>query len=110
MADRRRYSWSAGSSTGVGGKFSLEGESENEYILVGSDEPVYERRAARRGGYNNGFYYEGDVDAEEIFRNFFFGGMNPRATTQFTGFSMVATHQGRVEGMQVGNGSVGMKT
>lgn len=64
-------------------------ESRKQYDLVGSDEPVYERRAARRTrqGFSNGFYYEGDVDAEEIFRNFFFGGMNPGAATQFNGFS-----------------------
>ncbi|GKC09167.1 chaperone protein DnaJ 49-like protein [Tanacetum coccineum] len=82
-------------------------ENRKQYDLVGSDEPVYERRAARRGGYNNGFYYEGDVDAEEIFRNFFFGGMNPRATTQFTGFSFGTGAGG---GMQGGNGSSGMRT
>lgn len=65
-------------------------ESRKQYDLVGSDEPVYERRAARRSnhqGFSNGFYYEGDVDAEEIFRNFFFGGMNPGVATQFSGFS-----------------------
>ncbi|GAV68337.1 DnaJ domain-containing protein/DUF1977 domain-containing protein [Cephalotus follicularis] len=59
-------------------------ESRKRYDLVGSDEPVYEQRAApaRRG---NG-YYDMDVDAEEIFRNFFFGGMPP-ATTQFRSFN-----------------------
>nr|XP_043627040.1 chaperone protein dnaJ 49-like [Erigeron canadensis] len=78
-------------------------ENRKQYDLVGSDEPVYERRAARRGGTGSGFYYEGDVDAEEIFRNFFFGG-NPRATTQFTGFSF---GPGMGAGVQGGNGSAG---
>jgi DnaJ family protein B protein 12 len=60
-------------------------ENKRKYDISGSDEPVYERRAAQRGapqGYN-GFYDE--FDADEIFRNFF-GGMAP-ATTQFRGFS-----------------------
>lgn len=86
-------------------------ESRKQYDLVGSDEPVYERRTARHGahgnGFSNGFYYDGDVDAEEIFRNFFFGGMNPRATTKFTGFSF---GPGTSAGMQAGNGSGGMRT
>ena len=61
-------------------------ESRKKYDLVGSDEPVYERHpATRRANGFNGFY-DGDVDAEEIFRNFFFGGM-PQATTQFRGFA-----------------------
>ncbi|KAL3535848.1 hypothetical protein ACH5RR_004309 [Cinchona calisaya] len=64
-------------------------ESRKKYDLVGSDEPVYETRANRQGpggmqGFN-GFYYDGDVDADEIFRNFFFGGMHPAARTQFGG-------------------------
>ncbi|KAB1209067.1 Chaperone protein dnaJ 49 [Morella rubra] len=62
-------------------------ETRRKYEVSGSDEPVYERRAARRGapqGYNG--YYEAEFDAEEIFRNFFFGGMAP-ATTQFRGFN-----------------------
>lgn len=63
-------------------------ESRKKYDVVGSDEPVYERR---RGGGNgmrgfNGFY-EGDVDADEIFRNFFFGGMHPATTANFSGFN-----------------------
>ncbi|KAL1822577.1 hypothetical protein DCAR_0310398 [Daucus carota subsp. sativus] len=61
-------------------------ESRKTYDVVGSDEPVYERRTARRNQGFNGFY-DGDVDAEEIFRNFFFGGMNQGATTHFTGFN-----------------------
>lgn len=65
-------------------------ESRKRYDLVGSDEPVYERRAAARHGHaSNGFngFYASDVDADEIFRNFFFGGMPAGATTQFGGFS-----------------------
>ncbi|XP_022145021.1 chaperone protein dnaJ 49-like [Momordica charantia] len=61
-------------------------ESRKNYDLVGSDEPVYERRTRRHGA--NGFngFYEADVDAEEIFRNFFFGGMAP-TTTHFRTFN-----------------------
>ncbi|KAK6161685.1 hypothetical protein DH2020_005066 [Rehmannia glutinosa] len=67
-----------------------DGESRKRYDLVGSEEPVYERRGGG-GGVNgmrgfNGFY-DGDVDAEEIFRNFFFGGMHPATTGNFGGFS-----------------------
>nr|GLL27257.1 chaperone protein dnaJ 49-like [Ipomoea trifida]GMC95686.1 chaperone protein DnaJ 49-like [Ipomoea batatas] len=63
-------------------------ENRKRYDVVGDEAPVYERRPTRRhagGGMQgfNGFYYE-DVDAEEIFRNFFFGGMNPVATTHFS--------------------------
>ncbi|KAG7984407.1 hypothetical protein I3843_04G159800 [Carya illinoinensis] len=65
-------------------------ESKRKYDISGSDEPVYERRAARRGapqGFNG--FYDTDFDADEIFRNFFYGGMAP-ATTQFRGFSFGA--------------------
>jgi DnaJ family protein B protein 12 len=61
-------------------------ESKRKYDLSGEDEVVYERRAAARPaarGFNG--YYEADIDAEEIFRNFFFGGMAPAAN--FGGFS-----------------------
>ncbi|XP_065849828.1 chaperone protein dnaJ 49-like [Euphorbia lathyris] len=62
-------------------------ESRKKYDLTGSDEPVYERRATRHhgghGGYNG--YYD-DFDPDEIFRQFFFGGMPP-ATTQFRTFN-----------------------
>ncbi|XP_061363237.1 chaperone protein dnaJ 49-like [Gastrolobium bilobum] len=61
-------------------------ESRKKYDLSGEDESVYERRAAARPAtraYNG--YYEADIDAEEIFRNFFFGGMAP--ATNFGGFS-----------------------
>lgn len=61
-------------------------ESRKKYDVVGSDEPVYERRTTRHGG--NGFngFYEADFDADEIFRNFFFGGMAP-TTTHFRTFN-----------------------
>ncbi|XAR66908.1 hypothetical protein NMG60_11013284 [Bertholletia excelsa] len=62
-------------------------ESRKKYDLVGSDEPVYERRAARRGPQGFNGFYESDIDAEEIFRNFFFGGMHPATTAQFGTFS-----------------------
>ncbi|KAI3724921.1 hypothetical protein L1987_64689 [Smallanthus sonchifolius] len=81
-------------------------ESRKQYDVIGSDEPVYQRQTRRRAhqGFGNGFYYEGDVDAEEIFRNFFFGGMNPRAATQFNGFAF-----GTGTGARTGhNGSDGL--
>ncbi|KAL1372994.1 hypothetical protein HN51_003026 [Arachis hypogaea] len=62
-------------------------ENRRKYDLAGEDESLFEQRAAARPGpraYRHG-YYEADFDAEEIFRNFFFGGMAP--TTQFGGFS-----------------------
>lgn len=60
-------------------------ESRKRYDLVGSDEPVAQRRATRRhqGGYR--YYDEDEFDADEIFRNFFYGGMAP-ATTPFGTF------------------------
>ncbi|XP_043726002.1 chaperone protein dnaJ 49-like [Telopea speciosissima] len=61
-------------------------KSRKRYDVVGSDETVYDRPAARRGPQDFNGFYEADIDAEEIFRNFFFGGM-PRATTQFRGFT-----------------------
>ncbi|XP_051127716.1 chaperone protein dnaJ 49 [Andrographis paniculata] len=67
-------------------------EGRKKYDVVGSDEPVYDRRGGGGGGGVNGmrgfngFYYE-DVDADEIFRNFFFGGMNPATTGNFGGFT-----------------------
>ncbi|XP_057787427.1 uncharacterized protein LOC131004715 [Salvia miltiorrhiza] len=65
-------------------------ESHKKYDVVGSDEPVYERRGGGGGigmrGFN-GWFYEADVDAEEIFRNFFFGGMHPAKTANFSGFT-----------------------
>ncbi|CAI8589528.1 unnamed protein product [Vicia faba] len=62
-------------------------ESKRKYDVSGEDEVVYERRAAARPAHARGFngYYDADVDAEEIFRNFFFGGMAPAAN--FGGFS-----------------------
>ncbi|XP_059635085.1 chaperone protein dnaJ 49-like [Cornus florida] len=62
-------------------------ESRKKYDLVGSDEPVYERHTTRRAAQGFNGFYEAEFDADEIFRNFFFGGMNPAATTQFRGFN-----------------------
>lgn len=81
-------------------------ESRKRYDLVGeNDTPAYERRTTRHHhtGGRHGFYYD-DVDAEEIFRNFFFGGMNPVAATT-THFSF-----GPGVGVRVGghNGSSGL--
>ncbi|KAK4786121.1 hypothetical protein SAY86_002810 [Trapa natans] len=58
-------------------------ESRKKYDLTGTEEVVYDQRAARQGtahGFNG--FYEAEFDADEIFRNFFFGGMHP-ATTQY---------------------------
>ncbi|XP_027331753.1 chaperone protein dnaJ 49-like [Abrus precatorius] len=60
-------------------------ESRRKYDLSGEDELVYEQRAARPAARGFNGYYEADIDAEEIFRNFFFGGMAPAAN--FGGFS-----------------------
>ncbi|KAL4589762.1 hypothetical protein LXL04_002672 [Taraxacum kok-saghyz] len=86
-------------------------EYRKQYDLLGSDEPLYEMRTQRGGGHrhgftNGGFYYDGDIDAEEIFRNFF-GGMNHGATTQFTGFTF---GPGMGTGMPAGNASGGIRT
>lgn len=55
-------------------------ESRKRYDLVGSDEITVTRPAARHRNHGfNGFYDE-DIDADEIFRNFFFGGGPPVAT------------------------------
>ncbi|KAK7292062.1 hypothetical protein RIF29_07725 [Crotalaria pallida] len=63
-------------------------ESRKKYGLAGEDESIFEGHATRTRGHrhhhhHHGFY-EGDFDADEIFRNFF-GGMGP--TTTFGGFS-----------------------
>ncbi|KAF7806373.1 chaperone protein dnaJ 49-like [Senna tora] len=62
-------------------------ESRRKYDLVGEDdnEPATRQRARAYHHHHHG-YYDADIDAEEIFRNFFFGGMAP-ATTPFGGFS-----------------------
>lgn len=83
-------------------------ESRKKYDLVGSDEPVYESRADRHGpggmqGFN-GFYYDGEFDADEIFRNFFFGGMHPATRTQFRGFSFGPGVEVRMGGDRGSNG------
>lgn len=91
-------------------------ENRKQYDLVGSDDPPvpgpgYRRQTGRRQGFGNGFYYGGDVDAEEIFRNFFFGGngMNTRATstTQFTGFNFGGGTRTRTQTQTGQNGSDG---
>lgn len=79
-------------------------ENRKKYDVTGSDEPVHMARAARRGpaqGFNG--FYEAEFDADEIFRNFFFGGMHPATTTQYRGFSF-GTGMGQ---RQADNGSSG---
>lgn len=88
-------------------------ESRRKYDLVGSEEPVYQRRGG--GGANgmrgfNGFY-DGDVDADEIFRNFFFGGMHPATTTgNFGGFTYGPGVRVRTGGAGVDHGSNWVRT
>ncbi|KAE9601823.1 putative DnaJ domain-containing protein [Lupinus albus] len=79
-------------------------ENRKKYGISGEDESVFERGVARTRGHHHhhhhGGFYAGDVDAEEIFRNFFFGGMAP-ATTNFGGFSFghgVGARQGGEQG------------
>ncbi|XP_074562734.1 chaperone protein dnaJ 49-like [Curcuma longa] len=56
-------------------------ESRKRYDISGSDEPALTRPAAHRRSHGfNGFYDE-DFDADEIFRNFFYGGGPPVATS-----------------------------
>ncbi|XP_039125246.1 chaperone protein dnaJ 49-like [Dioscorea cayenensis subsp. rotundata] len=71
-------------------------ESRKRYDLVGSEELNYGvGRPAARNNYHgfNGFY-ESDFDADEIFRNFFFGG-GPMQTTPFGTFHFRTGGMGR---------------
>lgn len=79
-------------------------ESRKKYDLVGSDEPVYERRGGGANGMRgfNGFY-DGDIDADEIFRNFFFGGMQPATTANFSGFTFGPGVRVRTGGVDQGS-------
>ncbi|KAK9180201.1 hypothetical protein WN943_029408 [Citrus x changshan-huyou] len=61
-------------------------ESRKKYDITGSDEPVYQPRTHTRAAHGFNGFYDADIDAEEIFRNFFFGGMPP-ARTQFRHFN-----------------------
>ncbi|KAE9609711.1 hypothetical protein Lal_00006172 [Lupinus albus] len=86
-------------------------ESRKKYGLSGEDESVFEGRAARTRGQHNHHhhaFYEGDVDAEEIFRNFFFGGMAP-ATTNFRGFSFGHGVGARQGGGEQGSGGFNVR-
>ncbi|KAK7281631.1 hypothetical protein RIF29_09788 [Crotalaria pallida] len=65
-------------------------ESKRKYDVSGEDEAVYERRANRPATRAYNGYYEADIDAEEIFRNFFFGGGGMAPATNFGGFSFGA--------------------
>lgn len=67
-------------------------ESRRTYDSVGSEEPVYMRRPTRH--HATGFGFNDDIDAEEIFRNFFFGGMNPATTTHFSFGPGIGRNQG----------------
>ncbi|KAM1046718.1 hypothetical protein TB2_025712 [Malus domestica] len=83
-------------------------ESRKKYDVMGSDEPVYERRATKHGAHGfNGFngFYDADVDAEEIFRNFFFGGGGMAPATQFRGFSFGHNGMGQRGGDHGSGGS-----
>nr|CAD1823718.1 unnamed protein product [Ananas comosus var. bracteatus] len=61
-------------------------ESRKRYDLIGSEEPALRRAPARHGSHGFNGFYEADFDADEIFRNFFFGGMAPAAATPFGTF------------------------
>lgn len=79
-------------------------ENRRRYDVAGSDEPVYERHVNRRHGQGfNGFYGE-EIDPEEIFRNFFYGGMNPGVATRFGSFSFGPGVGVRVGGNNAPNG------
>jgi DnaJ homolog subfamily B member 12 len=77
-------------------------ESRKRYDLVGSDEPVTHRRTTRHHS-GNRYSDEDEFDADEIFRNFFYGGMAP-ATTPFGTFHFQTGRQHRHAG---GHGSGG---
>ncbi|KAI4379461.1 hypothetical protein MLD38_005756 [Melastoma candidum] len=83
-------------------------ESRKKYDISGSDEPIYHTQATRRTHAGQGFngYYEAEFDADEIFRNFFFGGMHP-ATTQARGFNFGAGGDRFRNGNAGDNGSGG---
>ncbi|KAM0944896.1 putative DnaJ domain, Chaperone J-domain superfamily [Dioscorea sansibarensis] len=87
-------------------------ESRKRYDLVGSEEPNYGvgRPAARN--YYNGFngFYEADFDADEIFRNFFFGG-GPMQTTPFGTFQFRTGGMGRHTANEMhGGGGFSLRT
>jgi DnaJ homolog subfamily B member 12 len=83
-------------------------ESRKRYDLVGSDEPVTHRRTTRNHG-SYRYYDEDEFDADEIFRNFFYGGMAPAATPFGTfHFQMGRQHRhggGHASGGAAGGGS-----
>lgn len=61
-------------------------ESRRRCDLSGSDEPTHHRPPPARHGMNGfGGFCETEIDPEEIFRNFFYGGM-PQPTTPFQTF------------------------
>ncbi|KAL9681689.1 hypothetical protein QQ045_013476 [Rhodiola kirilowii] len=61
-------------------------ESKRKYDVSGPDEQVFNRMTTRHNDARG--FYRGDVDADEIFRNFFFPGMGVSRyqQTQFCGF------------------------
>jgi len=83
-----------------------DAESRKRFDLVGSDEPpVYNRRAASTArSYNGNGFYEDDIDPDEIFRNFFFGGMAPATTRQFGTFHFRTGGMHHAHGAQQGSG------
>ncbi|CAA0840395.1 Heat shock protein DnaJ- N-terminal with domain of unknown function (DUF1977 [Striga hermonthica] len=82
-----------------------DADNRKRYNLVGTEEPVYERRGSGSANGMRGFngFHNGDVDAEEIFRNFFFGGMHPAATGNFGGFSFGPGVRVRTGGVDQGS-------
>lgn len=59
---------------------SNEGKRRAYDVSGSEEEPTYIRNAARRDMNGFGGYYDADFDADEVFRNFFFGGMHQTPT------------------------------
>ncbi|XP_038699769.1 chaperone protein dnaJ 49-like [Tripterygium wilfordii] len=83
-------------------------ENRRKYDVTGSEEPVFERRTTRHAGQGYNGFYDTDFDADEIFRNFFFGGGMPPATAQFRTFNF-GGGMGHRTGDQ-GSGGFNMRT
>uniref|UniRef100_A0A1D1XTJ7 Chaperone protein dnaJ 49 n=2 Tax=Anthurium amnicola TaxID=1678845 RepID=A0A1D1XTJ7_9ARAE len=85
-------------------------ESRKLYDISETEEPTYSRNAPRRDMHGFGGYYEADIDPDEIFRNFFFGGM-PQATTPFGTFRFrTGGMGGPVHHDMQGSGSFNIRT
>ncbi|XP_042387918.1 chaperone protein dnaJ 49-like [Zingiber officinale] len=79
-------------------------ESRKRYDVSGSDEPALARPAAQRRSHGFNGFYEDDFDADEIFRNFFYGG-GPPVATPFGTFQFRTGGMGRPSAHEV-HGSI----